>query len=274
MQHSDIHAGSGTVVHISDPTTGMVLDLTFNPGQTHRRLNVMLGNVLYEAYARLIKITDAGDADLVFTLRVPGAPSDAPPVVKNAKPHPATVLAPTERTRAADEATRSEGRKAKPHPATVPTPEGRAAKAPHSATVLAPGDHTRAAQEALRDPRVLAREDEVRRIEAEENAAIEAQEPVMSPEELADLRDTAKTRRELRAAQQGSDAPGLPILDGGDVDHAVLEQDYVASPEEISQLQEDARTLRTREEPAPAGDHPLVEEKTSKGSKKPKVTLR
>ena len=140
MKHSDIHAGSGTVVSINDPATGMYLDLAFEPGQTHRVLHVMLNGKLRSAYTRLIKVDSDGPDDLVVSFRAPSAPSDAPATNKNPKPHPATVLHPGNETRAGREALRAEGQKKAADQATGDK---------HPATVLKPEEATRAAMEAL-----------------------------------------------------------------------------------------------------------------------------
>lgn len=263
MKHSDIHAGSGTVASVQDPSTGMYLDLSFAPGQTHRTLHVMLNGELRTAYARLIKIETDGPDDLVLSLRVPGAPSDAPPVNKNKKPHPATVLRPEEETRAGREAVRSEGPK---------TPKAKTENAPHPATVQSPEDVTRAANEALRVNRPP--QNEVARIQKEQEDAIQAMEPVMSAEELGALYSDAKTMRENRARMQGSDAPGLQTLVASDVDLATL-NDFPMTDAEITTLHDDAKTLRSREEPATDSPHELVEgDAKKKDGKKTKVSLR
>lgn len=259
MKHSDIHGGSGTVVSVQDPSTGMYLDLSFAPGQTHRPLQVMLNGAMRTAYARLIKIETEGPDDLVLSLRVPGTASDAPPVDKNKKPHPATVLRPDEETRAGREAIRAEGQKStvkQPHPATVQTPE----------------EVTRAANEALRVNRPPQKE--VARIQKEQEETLQAMEPVMSAEELGALYSDAKTMRENRARIQGSDAPGLQTLVASDVDLATL-NDFPMTEEEVTSLHDDAKTLRAREEPATDSPHELVEgEAKKKDGKKTKISLR
>jgi hypothetical protein len=256
MKHSDMHNGSGTVVSINDPSTGMYLDLSFAPGQTHRPLHVMMNGKLHTAYVRLIKLdTDAAD-DLIVSLRVPNAPSDAPPVVKNAKPHPATVLAPGDETRSAKEALRSEGQvKRQPVPPTTK----------HPATILRPEDVTRAANEALRVNKTPQAEAE--RLVQEREEQIQALEPVMSDEELTEMYADVKTRREIRAKLQGSDAPGLGMMSDSDVDLATL-NDLPMTDEEVASLHDDAKTLRTREEPPTDAPHELVEGETKKKGKK------
>lgn len=259
MKHSDIHAGSGTVVSVHDPSTGMYLDLAFAPGQTHRALHVMFNGELRTAHARLIKTETEGPDDLVLSLRVPGAPSDAPPFNPNKKPHPATLLKPEEETRAGREAVRVEGKKA-------------ADKAPHPATVQSPEEMTRAANEALRVNRPPNKE--VARIQKEQEDALQAMEPVMSAEELGALYTDAKTMRENRARMQGSDAPGLQTLVAGDVDLATL-NDMPMTDAEVAALHDDAKTLRSREEPVAESTHELVEaDVKKKDGKKTKVSLR
>lgn len=253
MKHSEIHAGSGTVISINDPQTGMYLDLSFAPGQTHRALHVMLHGKLHTAYARLIKIDADSQHDLVLSLRAPGAPSDAPPTAKNAKPHPATLLAPGDETRSAKEALRSEGQKKAP------------AQPPPSATALKPEDVTRAALEAMRVDRTPKAE--AQRLQQEREDQLAAMEPVMSDDELTDMYADVKTRRETRAKQQGSDAPGLPTLTDSDVDFALL-NDVPMTDDEVAQLHEDAKTLRTREEPPTDAPHELVEGEGKKKAKK------
>jgi hypothetical protein len=264
MRHSDIHAGSGTVVNVQDPSTGMYLDLSFAPGQTHRALQVMLNGKLHVAYARLIKIEGDTAEDLILSLRVPSAPSDAPPVVKDPKPHPATVLASGQETRAGREAARQDDPSVRPAP---------------SATEIKPEDVTRAAKEAMRDRRLT--DQEVERLNNEREASMQALEPIMSSEELADMYGEAKERRQARARQQGSEAPGLPLLTDSDVDLAALPM----SDEEVASLHEDAKALRTRDqvaadaapdfvEPDAKPSSPSPEADDSKKSKKTKVTLR
>ena len=140
MQHSAIIGTSGTVIQIVDPSTGMYLDVTFHPGQTHHALRVLMNGKQYVAHLRLTRIETSDEDDVVASLRVPAAPSDAPPV-RSAAPHPATVLKPEDRTRAG-----VEGARANP---IKPSSEARP-NTPHPATVLRPEDRTRAAMEAAR----------------------------------------------------------------------------------------------------------------------------
>jgi hypothetical protein len=128
MRHSEIVATSGTVVQLIDPTTGMYMDVTFHPGQTHHALRVMMNGKQFVAHLRLTKIETDDEQDVVATLRVPAAPSDAPPVRKDAAPHPATVLKPQDRTRAGVEGARTNPLAA-PHPATWP-PSARPRRRP------------------------------------------------------------------------------------------------------------------------------------------------
>lgn len=265
MKHSDIHAGSGTVVSIQDPATGMYLDLTYAPGQTHRVLHVMMNGKLLTAYARLIKLDAEGDEDLVLSVRAPSAPSDTPPVAVNPKPHPATVLRPSEETRAGREAVRSEsGNKVQPTP--------NAPSKVHPATVQTPEDVTRAANEALRGTRSPRQEAE--RLQKEEQAAIVAMEPVMGAEELVEMYAEVNARREDRAKTRASDAPGLQTLIEGDVDLSVL-NDFPMTDAEVASLHDDAKAIRTRESLASDSTHEFVEgDAKKKDGKKVKITLR
>lgn len=146
-----------------------------------------------------------------------------------------------------------------------------------SATEIKPEDVTRAAKEAMRDRRLS--DQEIERINNERESSMQALEPIMSAEELADMYGEAKERREQRAKQQGSDAPGLPLLTDSDVDLAALPM----TDAEVAEMHEEAKALRTREQIAADAAPDYVEADTkaspepdadAKKGKKAKVTLR
>lgn len=255
MRHSEIVGTSGTVINISDPTTGMYMDVTFHPGQTHHALRVMMNGKQYVAHLRLTRIETDDEHDVVATLRVPAAPSDAPPVRKDAALHPATVLKPQDRTRAGVEGARANPLAA-PHPATVPNPN-----APHPATVLRCEDTTRAAMEAIRvsdtKPQTRAQRAaaETQRAAAESEIEREKYEPVMSDEELGAMRTDVAAQRQKNAQHAGGGQMGaLEPLVESDVDMHQLDE-HPMSEEEIAKLHEDAAQLRDRSEaPAEAGE--------------------
>jgi hypothetical protein len=244
MKHSDIVITSGTVIQIIDPNTGMYLDVTFHPGQTHHALRVIMNGKQYVAYLRLIRIETDDEQDIVVTLRVPAAPSDEPPVRKDVAPHPATVLKPQERTRAAIEAVR-----ANPLPARTVTAVDP--NAPHPATVLRPEEVTRAGIEAIRvsdnKPQMHA-EHITKQTVAPSEIDREKYELVMSDAELNELRTAVDSQRQKNARRaSGGEVGALEPLVDSDVDMHMLDE-YLMSDEEIEKLHQDAAKLRDRRE--------------------------
>jgi len=270
MRHSALLQGSGTTVNVHDPKTGMYMDLNFEPGQTHYPLRVLMNGVTHTVFFRLQRIEVDSEEDIVASLRVPASPSDQPPPRLNVQPHPATVLKPEDRTRAA-----VEGARANPLP-------------PHPATVQTPNDITRAAREALRDP-AARRIQTAERVAAEVKADRLREEPVMSDEELVDLRErvAAQQQKNARATMGALE----PLVDS-DVDATLLDE-YPMSDEEVEALQKDAASHRAQrsagesgevnvefvEEEAGLEEAPVLDvaSKTAAPGKKPKksaVTLR
>lgn len=259
MRHSEIVATSGTVVQLIDPTTGMYMDVTFHPGQTHHALRVMMNGKQFVAHLRLTKIETDDEQDVVATLRVPAAPSDAPPVRKDAAPHPATVLKPQDRTRAGVEGARANPLAA-PHPATVPNPN-----APHPATVLRREDVTRAGLEAIRVSDAKPQTRAERAAQQTARAAVEAEierekhEPVMTDEELGALRTDVDAQRQKNAQLAGGGQMGaLEPLVESDVDMHALDE-HPMSEEEVEKLHADAAQLRDRSEGSPEAGESKVE---------------
>lgn len=255
MRHSEIAGTSGTVISITDPATGMYMDVSFLPGQTHHALRVMMNGKQYVAHLRLTKIETDDEHDVVATLRVPAAPSDAPPVRQNAAPHPATVLKPQDRTRAGVEGARANPL-TPPHPATVPNPN-----APHSATVQRREDVTRAALEAARvsDAKPQTRAEraaqEVQRAAVEAEIEREKHEPVMSDEEIGEMRTDVAAQRQKNSVLAGGGQMGAlePLVDS-DVDIHALDE-HPMSTEEVEKLHADAAQLRDRSEtPGESGE--------------------
>ena len=187
------------------------------------------------------------------------APSDAPPVRKDAAPHPATVLKPQDRTRAGVEGARANPLAA-PHPATVPNPN-----APHPATVLRREDVTRAGLEAIRvsDTKPQTRAEraavETQRAAAESEIEREKHEPVMSDEELGALRTDVAAQRQKNAQHAGGGQMGaLEPLVESDVDQHALDE-LPMSDEEVASLHADAAQLRDRSEAPPEAGETKVE---------------
>jgi len=264
MRHSQLLQGSGTTINLQDPKTGMYMDLTFDPGQTHYPLRVLMNGVLHTVFFRLQPIDVDAEADLVASMRVPAGPSDQPPPRPPAPPHPATVLKPEDRTRAALEGARVKARE------------------PHPATVQAPDEVTRAAREALRDP-ATRRAQLAALVAAEAKAAQQREEPVMSDEELVAMREqvAAQQQKNARATMGALE----PLVDSH-VDVTQLDE-FPMSDDEVESLQKDAAAHRAQRSAGESGEVKVefVEEGEDGGDepkpqpqgKKPKksgVTLR
>lgn len=259
MRHSVLARESGTVIQIIDPTTGMYLDVSFQPGQTHHALRVMMHGKQYTAYLRLTPIETAEEHDIVATFRVPSAPSDQPEVRKNAQPHPATVLRPEDRTRAGIEGARANPLEVQ-HPATRVNPN-----APHPATVLKTEDITRAAKEAVRvsdtapQTRAERAAQEAKRVAAQSEIDRQLQEPVMTDEELGLLRADVDVQRQKNSRLAGGGQMGaLEPLVESDVDLHALDE-HPMSDEEVASLQADAAALRAHNEGASTSGEAKVE---------------
>lgn len=109
--HSANHQGSGSVIILRDPSTGMAVNLSFAPGQMTKTVQVEMNGRTYVAKAELRQLPGSppNGEDLAFGLIVNnlfeygGADTTRP---MKAAPHPATVLTSKEETAAAKEALR------------------------------------------------------------------------------------------------------------------------------------------------------------------------
>jgi len=199
--HSANHQGSGSTIIVRDPTTGMAINLTFAPGQMKKMVQVEMNGKTYAVQAELRQRPDApgNGEDLAFGLIANAAIFDMGDGVetkaRKPAPHPATVLASKDETLAAKEALRLKR-------AEDEERAERGEEKPNYQMTDAELAATHKALDAAKRPKDSFDKPGLPSVEDGEIDPSVVDQFVMSPEEVAEMKEAAKPKGEAEVSDE------------------------------------------------------------------------